>query len=175
MKKFLTAGAALVGFGLSNLALASDGTITFKGEVSSKTCTIDSNTLNQNVEMPVVSQTSLAPGQRAGAKQFEIRVSACTAGTKVKAHFDAGSTVDAVEGVLKNQSKDANASNAFVQILNKNGDPINLVNGTNNLEEVTGTNNDAVLLFSAAYLAPKVDPIKPGPVLTNVSYTMTYE
>ncbi|BBT14423.1 ferrous iron transporter B [Metapseudomonas otitidis] len=175
MKKFLTAGAALVGFGLSNLALASDGTITFTGEVSSKTCTIDSKSLNQNVPMPPVSQTALAPGQRAGAKQFEIRVSACTAGTKVRAHFDAGPTVDTVNGVLINQSKEANASNAFVQILNKNGDPINLVDGTNNLEEVTGTNKDAVLVFSAAYLAPKVDPITPGPVLTSVSYTMTYE
>lgn len=175
MKKFLTAGAALVGFGLSNLALASDGTITFKGEVSSKTCTIDTNTANQTVDMPVVSQSSLAPGQRSGSKQFKIRVSACTAGTKVKAHFDSGATVDTVDGVLKNQLTGADASNAFVQILNKNGDPINLADGTNNLEEVTGTNNDAELVFSAAYLAPKVDPIKPGFVQTQVAYTMTYE
>lgn len=174
MKKFLTAGAALVGFGLSNLALAVDGTITFQGEVSSKTCTIENESLNQTVTLPVVSQSSLESGDKnAGFKDFHIAVSACTAGTKVKAHFEPGPTIDTADGMLKNQLADG--SNVKVQIFNKSGLPINLATGTNNLEEVTGGDSAAKLTFKASYHAPKGETLKPGLVQTSVAYTLTYE
>jgi len=175
MKKFLTAGAALVGFGLSNLALAYDGTITFNGEVSSKTCTITSKQLNQEIPLPSVSQSSLAPGENSGLNRFTIEVGSCTPGTKVMAQFEIADNVDPVTGVLMNRLQGADASNAMVQIFNKNGMPINLADGTNNLQEVTGSNNDAELVFFAAYLAPAAEAIKPGAVMTQVAYSMSYE
>lgn len=175
MKKFLTAGAALVGFGLSNLALAYDGTITFKGEVSSKTCTIDSPSLNQTVELAPVSQTSLKAGQNAGFKPFAISVSSCTQGAKVKANFEIGPNVDPVNGTLKNELSGADASNVAIQLFNKEQKAIDLATGTNNLEEITGAGGNAVLGFFAAYLAPAAVDATPGKVSTKVTYTMTYE
>lgn len=175
MKKFLTAGAALVGFGLSNLALAVDGTITFKGEVSSKTCTIQNAFVNQTVTLAPVSQSSLAPGQNAGFKPFAIALSDCTQGAKVKANFEVGPNVNAANGTLKNELSGADASNVAIQLFNKDQKAIDLADGTNNTEEVVGGGNQAVLSFYAAYLAPVGETVKPGQVSTKVTYTMTYE
>lgn len=175
MKKFLTTSAALVGFGLSSLALAVDGTITIKGEVSSKTCSINSSTLNQTVQLPVVSQSSLAAGENAGFKPFAIMLSSCTDGTKVKANFEVGQNVNPVNGTLKNELSGADASNVAVQLFNKEQQPINLLNGTNNLEEISNAGGNAVLGFFAAYLAPTDESVTPGQVSTSVTYTMSYE
>lgn len=175
MKKFLTAGAALVGFGLSNLALAIDGTITITGEVSSKTCTIESPTLNQTVALAPVSQSSLAPGQNAGFKPFAIAVSNCTVGAKVRANFEIGPNVDPANGTLKNELSGADASNVAIQLFNKDQQAINLATGANNIEEIIGANQRAALGFFAAYLAPVGEDVKPGQVSTKVTYTMSYE
>ncbi|UXY50463.1 fimbrial protein [Pseudomonas tohonis] len=175
MKKFLTASAALVGFGLSSLALAVDGTITIKGEVSSKTCSIDSTSLNQTIQLPVVSQSSLASGQNAGFKPFGITLSSCTQGSKVKANFEIGPNVNPADGTLKNELNGADASNVAVQLFNKNQQPIDLVSGTNNLEEISGAGGKATLDFFAAYLAPTGVSVTPGQVSTSVTYTMSYE
>ncbi|WP_165680063.1 fimbrial protein [Metapseudomonas otitidis] len=175
MKKFLTAGAALVGFGLSNLALAYDGTITIKGEVSSKTCTIESAALNQTVELAPVSQSSLAPGQNAGFKPFQIAVSGCTVGAKVKANFEIAPNVDPATGTLKNELSGADASNVAIQLFNKDQQAINLATGANNSEEIIGAGQNATLGFFAAYLAPVGEDVKPGLVNTKVTYTMSYE
>lgn len=175
MKKFLTAGAALVGFGLSNLALASDGTITFTGEVSSKTCTIDSKTANQVVPLSPVSQSSLAPGQNAGFKQFHIEASQCTQGAKVKAKFEVNENVNTTLGALKNELTGAEASNVYIQLFDSNQKAINLVDGTNTSEVVVGADGAAKLSFYAAYLAPTGEAVKAGKVATKVTYSMTYE
>ncbi|BBP83637.1 MULTISPECIES: fimbrial protein [unclassified Pseudomonas] len=175
MKKFLTASTALIGFGLSSLALAVDGTITIKGEVSSKTCNIQTPTLNQTVQLPVVSQSSLASGQIAGFTPFAIALSSCTAGSKVKANFEIGPNVDPANGTLKNELSGADASNVAVQLFNKDQQAIDLSTGSNNLEEVSGAGGNAVLGFFAAYLAPTDASVKPGQVSTSVTYTMSYE
>lgn len=174
MKKFLTAGAALVGFGLSNLALAHDGTITITGHVSSSTCTITTQN-DQTVTLDPVSQSSLGPGQNAGFKPFPISVSKCAAGTKVKAKFELDSSVNPVDGTLKNLVKGADASNVAIQLFNKDREPINLFSGANNNEEVAGGTGDVTLGFFAAYLAPVGEAVKPGDVSTQVTYTMSYE
>ncbi|WP_165677098.1 fimbrial protein [Metapseudomonas otitidis] len=174
MKKFLTAGAALVGFGLSNLALAHDGTITITGHVSSSTCTI-STELNQSVPLDPVSQSSLGPGQNAGFKAFPIGVSNCAEGTKVKAKFEIGPNVDPTNGTLKNTLTGVNASNVAIQLFNKEQKAINLATGANNIEEIVGASKGATLGFFAAYLAPVGEDVKPGDVSTEVTYTMTYE
>ncbi|MGX5728184.1 fimbrial protein [Metapseudomonas otitidis] len=173
MKKFLTAGAALVGFGLSNLALAYDGTLTFNGQVSSKTCTIAN--LNQEVQMEPVSQSSLAEGEVAGHKAFFIRLTGCSTDTKVKAYFELGQNINNQTGTLRNESTDADASNVSIQLFNKDQQPINLATGANNNQEIVGASGIATMTFFAAYAAPVGEPVKPGAVHAKVNYTMSYE
>ncbi|BCG24759.1 hypothetical protein TUM18999_29500 [Pseudomonas tohonis] len=175
MKKFLTASTALIGFGLSSLALAVDGTITIKGEVSSKSCTIASPSLNQSVQLAPVSQSSLAAGQNASFKPFMIELSGCSVGTKVKANFEIGPNVDAANGTLKNELTGADASNVAVQLFNADQQPINLGNNDNSKEVVVTGGGNTTLAFFAAYLAPASEQVKPGQVSTSVTYTMSYE
>ncbi|BCG24761.1 hypothetical protein TUM18999_29520 [Pseudomonas tohonis] len=175
MKKFLTASAALIGFGLSSLAFAVDGTIAIKGEVSSSTCGIQSDFINQAVQLAPVSQSSLAPGQNAGLKPFAIALANCAAGTKVKTHFEFGPNVDPTTGTLKNQLTGADASNVVVQLFNSDQQPIRVGNDTNLKEGTADSNGEAVMSFFAAYLAPAGETIKPGQVSTSVTYTMSYE
>ncbi|GAC1033004.1 hypothetical protein thsps21_38330 [Pseudomonas sp. No.21] len=175
MKKFLTTSAALVGFGLSNLALAFDGTITIKGEVSSRTCDISTPSLNQTVQLPIVSQSSLLAGQNAGLTPFVIALSNCTQGSKVKAHFEIGPNVDPATGTLKNELSGADASNVAVQLFNKEQEPINLATGQNNLEELSGAGGNAFIGLFAAYHAPRGADALPGQVSTSITYTMSYE
>ena len=99
MKKLLTsASVALLLAGFAAQAQASDGTITFNGNVTAQSCTpaISGGTANGTVNLPTVSAKSLATATTtAGTTQFSITLSGCSAAaTQAAAWFEAGSNVD---------------------------------------------------------------------------------
>src|SRR3546814_5544182 len=107
MKLFRIAQAAAVLASLAGAqgALASDGTITFKGAVLTNSCEVDSNghvpyarslAPDFTVGLPSVGANMLtAPGQTAGWSPFAITLQHCSgSATLVRAHFEPGTFVE---------------------------------------------------------------------------------
>ena len=171
MKKLVVAGVATLGLGLGNAALATEGTITITGFVSDKTCTINQGSGNKTVPLSSIAMSSLPAGQTAGITPFTLEFSGCSA-TKVRAHFEPGSNVDAATGDLKNT--EAGGSNVQVSILNDAQQRIDLRNNSNS-QQVEVTDGSATLLYHAAYRAPAGAAATAGSVKTTVEYSMDYE
>ena len=102
-------------------ANAADGTITFNGKVTDKTCTISTpGGKDFAVTLPTVSKNTLATaGAVAGRTPFAINLTKCSAGN-VATYFEPGSTVDFNTGRLLNQASANAATNVQLQLLGSN-------------------------------------------------------
>lgn len=158
-------------------AHASDGTISFSGSIVSATCTVKVNNsaASATVSLPTVSQTALAAGgEVAGATQFTLNLSGCTAGKTVSAYFEAGATVDPATGNLVNGGT---AGNVQVQLLNNAGTPISVgsaaqATSTGIAMTASPAVNSGVLSYVAQYYATGASTT--GSVTTSVTYSLTY-
>jgi major type 1 subunit fimbrin (pilin) len=104
-------------------AQASDGTIGFTGELTDQTCTINSPGVGKDfvVALPRVSTANLKVlGDTAGATNFSINVSACSASIHgYSAYFEASQNINLSDGKLKNTSTATSvASNVEIELLN---------------------------------------------------------
>nr|WP_236598980.1 fimbrial protein [Ramlibacter monticola] len=161
---------------VSQQALASDGTITFNGEIVANTCVVNGGNGNFTVTLPKVGANSLAAiGATAGRTPFQIALSGCSwpDGTKVHSYFEAGTTVDSTTGKLI-------TGNSTVQIalLNADGNPITAgsPDATQASQQATQmvvvTNGAATLPYFAEYYATQ--KAVPGMANTMVVYTIVY-
>lgn len=155
-------------------AIASDGTITFSGEITAQTCTINGGTADMNVVLPEVSVAALPTGSTAGDTLFSIQLTDCDLATgNVHTYFEYGPTVDIATGRLNNVSGSATG----VQILLKNEDGSNIQAGfpeaTQNSQTFQITGNAATLNYSAAYYASGT--VATGSVGSSVTYSIVYE
>lgn len=197
MKKTLitTALAAVLGFAMlaPTGASASDGTITFTGQIRDVTCEITGGGAatgigDITVELPPVSVTALPSGSSAGDTDFSLILSGanCTDGKTAALWIETTETpaLDATTGALRNRAA-AGANNVEVRMVNKATSlPINLgvndyvVNGqqviaANNQPAATISGNTATLNYVAQYLAVGGDAT-PGAVNTYLTYSMQY-
>ena len=173
MKKIILATSAII-LG-SAAAHAADGTITITGQITDRTCTVDSKSKDLAVALPTVSAVSLAPGQTAGRTPFTISLTNCSEGGKVATYFEPGSTVDYDSGRLNNDT--GTATNVQVQLLGDNNQVIPVLAKTAgtqaNSQEVTVTaNGSAALNYYAEYYAKA--QATAGSVATSVKYTIVY-
>jgi major type 1 subunit fimbrin (pilin) len=161
-------------------ANAADGTITFNGKVTDKTCTISTPAgKDATYTLPTVSRTSLAAtGATAGRTPFAINLSKCSAGN-VATYFEPGATVDFNTGRLLNQAAVANsAKNVQIQLLGDNNTFLPVLaagvgNAQANSQWVTvGTDGTANLNYYAEYYATAAATA--GDVTTSVKYTIIY-
>lgn len=177
MKKILLAIPLLVL--ATSSAFAADGTITINGQVTAKTCTI--NTVKGKdftVTLPTVSQSVLAAaGDTAGRTPFTINLTGCTAASKVATYFEPGATVDFNTGRLNNAS--GTATNVQVQLLGSSNEVIPVlaagaggVQANSQLVTVSST-GAADLNYYAQYYATGAST--PGNVATSVKYTIIYQ
>ena len=165
----IAAAAILVAQG----AQASDGTITFNGQLTNATCTITGGG-NQTVTLPTLSTATLAStGNTAGDTLFDIKLTGCSAGVATAtAYFEAGANTDAVTGRLKSTGT---ASNVQIQLLNSNGSLVNVAapsvagQGT---QAATITSNAGTQSFIARYYATGATTA--GTVASSVTYSMVY-
>lgn len=173
--------ASVVGLA-SCAAMASDGKVTFTGNVTSSTCEFTSTNGDLAVTLPTVSNTSLlTPGATAGDTQFTIPLKDCTQGTAsgspshVKAYFEAGPTVNYTTGRLVNSST-ATAKNVEIELLDSTGTSItigqpNSTQGTL-FTTVNATPSTNALVYIARYYATAA--VTAGTVSTSVMYTLVY-
>lgn len=197
MKKTLisTAMAAVLGFAMfaSMVAQASDGTITFSGEITETICEITgggaaTGSGNIEVAMPTIGMASLLQGQSAGDTSFSLILSGanCTDGKTAALWIETTQTpaLDTTTGALINQAS-GGAGNVQVRLVNPaNNLPIDLgINGkvsantariaANNQPAAKISGNTATLNYVAQYLAVGGDATA-GEVNTYLTYSMQY-
>ncbi|TKC89353.1 type 1 fimbrial protein [Trinickia terrae] len=158
-------------------ATATDGrgTVTFNGELTSNTCTIDAGDVDKVVTLPTVSTSSLtAAGQTAGATMFSISVSGCSADvTQVAAHFETTNLDQASRGaknLYAGTSTDPAATFVAVQMLDSDGTTV-LNLGTKGTA-VPVTDSAATMYYGGRYYAN--GKTTAGKVQAVVSYTLAY-
>ena len=158
-------------------ANAADGTISFTGKVTAKTCEINAGSSKDfTVPLPPVGTTALkAAGDVAGRTAFSINLTNCSAG-KVATYFEPGATVDSSTGNLVNTlSGSTSASNVQLQLLTANGSVVK-VSGTGTLQAGTWTDvadkGAAKLDYAAQYFATGQSTA--GDVASSVKYTIIY-
>jgi len=178
MRNFTVMAALLLSV-LPLAASAADGTITFNGKVTSKTCTVSTPAgKNFTVTLPTVSTTSLAAaGAVAGSTPFSISLTGCAAGN-VAAYFEPGATVDFNSGRLLNQAQSNAAGNVQIQLLGSNNGFLPVLAAgsnqtqTNSQSVKVASDGSANLNYYAEYYATAAATA--GDVTTSVQYTLIY-
>lgn len=185
---------------ISTSALADDSTsdaglITFDGAVSAHTCTITTNNgvdaSNITVSMPVVSgsqvsATTVDAGPVVGPKEFEIKLSGCDDAMKTASiSFTSPQFVELSSGTLKNDpAQPDGASNVNIALYNNaEGDTsqvrIGLPDDKPQTIDLT-TGHSGTFAYTASYV-PSADmdsitnPVVPGTVSTNATFTVSYQ
>ena len=181
MRNFKMTLCAIALAATSTSALAANetqGTVTFNGELIAETCTIASDSVDRQVQLPTVAiQTLNAAGTTAGSKGFDLNVENCPSGiTQVAAHFEAiGSTgVDTATGNLTNQfttnSTDTAATNVEVRLYNSNEQQLKL--GETGEAAAVAADGTATMRYYGGYYATAATTA--GKVYAQARYTLAY-
>lgn len=158
---------------------ATQGTVTFNGELTTNTCEIDADSINRQVQLPTIATQTLArPGDTAGSKGFDLNVKNCPPGIQVAAHFEAiGSTgVDSITGNLINTFKATPsvpaAKNVQVRLYNSNEKQLKL-GETGEFFTTDGTKGTATMRYYSGYYAEGATTV--GKVYAQAAYTLAYK
>ncbi|GAB7127030.1 fimbrial protein [Silvimonas sp. JCM 19000] len=158
-------------------AFAADGTITFKGNVTSQTCTLGGNGSSSkdfSVGLDSVMASSLdAAGKSSAGKQFSLKLSACTTTTgNVRTSFEPGPTVDSATGRL---NLDSSSTAKNVQIAIKNADNSVIKIGADGAAQNSAlyalNGGEATMYYTAEYVA--TGKATAGTANSSVMYTIT--
>ncbi|KVM54583.1 fimbrial protein [Burkholderia ubonensis] len=166
---------------LSTAAHASDGTISFNGQVIASTCKVDgASSGNFTVPLPPVSTNALAAvGNVAGRTPFSLSLSGCTVGegnpVKVGVLFEAGANVDQTTGRLTLDKGDGKAQGVQLNVLNAQQKqiPVGSQNGQNTELVDIGSDGKAKLDYFAEYYASGA--VTAGDVNSRVEYSLIYQ
>lgn len=153
-------------------AAANSGVITFTGETTAATCIVEGGTTNLpdfNVALPPVSSTTLAAlGDQAGRTRFSMRLRDCSGvQDTVRAHFQAGPTIDAASGTLR-PSDDGPVHFA---LFDQDGVPIDV----GMTHDGPGYAPDTTMYYEVAYQKVGSAPIVPGTFTGSVAYVLQYD
>jgi major type 1 subunit fimbrin (pilin) len=177
----LVVAAAVIAAPLS--CLASDGTITVSGQVTSETCTTITNSGGQTagpiftVKLPTVSAATITNTGTAGLTKFSLLLSGCTitaSGTNsLFAYFEPNSSVNA-QGRLS-----SGLTNVDIELLNASGTTaINLgaASGSQNstTAQVTTSTTSATLTYYAQYRYAGSGTVGTGLASASINYTIVY-
>jgi len=180
MKKTLTAIAAIGCIVMASAAAhASDGTITFTGELTAATCTANVNNSGPDgaVTLPSTSVNVLdTAGKKAGATSFGIALSGCSGSGGARTFFETGSTVNDATGRLMNTitSSLGGATNVELELLDDAGGSIFVGGDTQySAPYASIVNGSANLTYAVRYYA--TGTTTPGTVASMVAYTMDYQ
>ncbi|TBL69510.1 fimbrial protein [Hafnia alvei] len=169
------------------------GLITFDGAVSAHTCTITTNNgvdaSNVTITMPTVTKTdvegtTIAAGG-VGAKEFELVLSECTTVTGATIAFNSSQFAELSTGTLKPDPTVAGTADNVSLALYNNGngktDQVKIGRPDDAPQSVTiADGGTATFAYKASYV-PSADwnktsnPVKPGKVSSNATFTLTYK
>jgi len=175
----VTLFVGLVVAATSFAAAAVDGTITFNGEVTDKTCTIATpQGKDFTVTLPTVSSSTLAvAGQVAGRTPFSINLTDCNPGD-VATYFEPGATIDLSSGRLNNTAAANAAAQVQLQLLGDNSSFLPVVTAgagsaqANSQWVTVAADGSANLNYFVEYYA--TGAATPGEVTSSVKYTIIY-
>lgn len=173
LRTLANSSVILSGAMLSQAVSAADGEITFVGNITSVTCTINNGSPDFQVTLPTVStQTLNAAGLTAGRTPFKISLSDCSDGiNQVGVYFEPGSYTSLTDNRLIN-SVNPN-SNVQIQLRNADASVIKLGEGSAQGGQTVPVNNgSADLTYFAEYYATGVTA--PGAVNSATQYTIIY-
>lgn len=177
--KLTLCAMALAAASTSALA-ATQGTVTFNGQLTADTCEISPESENRVVPLPPVAIATLnGPGIEAGTTGFELNVVNCPSDiTQVAAHFEAigSSGADTATGNLTNASTDANpATNVQVRLFDADGNhlPVGSTGpGVDIVRPTPTSNGTATMYYAGGYYSTAATTA--GPVYAQVRYTLAY-
>lgn len=165
---------------------AANPTITFNGEVTNQTCTVDVNgQTNSVVMLPTVAMTdfgaTLTTAQTAGQTSFTVTVSGCTAPTATAQNIRVkllGYDVDPTTGVLGNRATGTDAAVGFgIQITGDvtGTNPI-LLNGPTELPSFSlGVGQSSVTHdYGARYYVLDAATASAGKITAVAEYALSY-
>ncbi|WP_114239623.1 fimbrial protein [Dyella sp. C9] len=184
MKKLLLSAVLAASFGAVALApqtaKAVDGTITFGGAVTAKTCTVKLNAGTNGsgtVTLPSVSTSAFSGlGTTAGETQFTIGVSGCATGMNtVATYFEAGPTVNSNGRLVVTTG---GATNLDLQLLYSDGSIVTAGSAAATsgagLANISSTTNSATLTYFVRYYQNSATAPTAGSVASSVNYSMIY-
>lgn len=181
MKKLALIASLAAVIGTQGMAqAASTGTITFNGELTANTCdvVVDGQGADATVVLPTVGTNQLDGATKtAGETGFVMALNNCSGTLQTaSAFFEAGASVDAVSGRLKNMT--GTATNVSLQLLDASS-PSQAVIEAGNQNQVTSTtykdvsSGSASLPYAVRYYAEA--PTTAGTVVSNVVYSIQYQ
>ncbi|EKT4521822.1 type 1 fimbrial protein [Pseudomonas putida] len=180
-KKSLLLAALFVG--ATQTANASDGTISFTGNILDNTCTVavgSGSSSDATVTLPDISLKALGTGDTGGAVGFDMNLTACTGTTKtsVAAFFEDGPNVNNKTGRLKNTT--TTGSNVELELFDmisnnviKVGDLASQM-ADNHFAAYTASPGTATLRYGVRYHAPGAT-VTEGAVTSSVTYSLMYK
>ncbi|MGL5389760.1 MAG: fimbrial protein [Serratia sp. (in: enterobacteria)] len=181
MKKLAIVASLVAAFGSAGMVqAASTGTITFNGELTANTCDVivDGQAADATVVLPTVSINQLQAATRtAGDTGFVMALNNCSGTLQTaSAFFEAGASVDAVTGRLKNLS--GGATNVSLQLLDGSSPTQDVIKAgsqdqVNNTTYKDVTGGSATLPYIVRYYAE--DATTAGTVVSNVVYSIQYQ
>lgn len=162
----------------AQFAHAADGTITFNGQITAQTCTINGNgsgAKDFTVTLPTVSASTLSSaGNTAGRTGFKIALTGCTPNTgNVHTFFEAGPTTDATTGNLIVNA--GGATNVQIGLLNSDFSAVKagFADASQNSKVVAIATGSATLPYYAQYVA--TGAATAGVANSSVMYTIAYQ
>ncbi|WP_158613588.1 fimbrial protein [Aquitalea sp. FJL05] len=164
--------------GLISQAHASDGTITFTGNIAATTCTISvaGGSSSGSISLPSISTKALAVASAtAGTIPFSIALSGCTgAATQAAIWFENDSNVNAAGRLINTGT----ASNVDVALYNTSSSSHILIGQTSSTFGSSGmafpiSSGNATLRYLAKYYASGVATA--GTVTAIANYTVQYQ
>ncbi|KVV43758.1 hypothetical protein WT27_09725 [Burkholderia territorii] len=171
------------GFFSAATAYASDGTITFNGNVIASTCKPDGGPADLTVTLPPVSTAALGEaGKSAGRTPFSLSLTGCSTSegnpTKVAVTFEAGPSVNQSTGRLTvdaGTTEAPGAKNVELQVLNAQQQPVKVgaAGDQNSLLVDIGQDGKAKMDYYAEYIA--TGAAEAGAVNTRVQYSLNYQ
>ncbi|MDE1894502.1 MAG: type 1 fimbrial protein [Pseudomonadota bacterium] len=181
MKKTLLSAVMIASFGMAALApmsaRATNGTITFNGAITSKTCTVVLNggtSGTGTVTLPTVSTSAFGSlGSTAGQTPFTINLSACATGTTTAAtYFEAGPTVNTAGRLISSGT----ATGVDLQLLNSDNSVITAGGAapTSGVGVATISSGAATLSYFVRYYQNSATLPGAGSVTSTVNYSMIY-
>ncbi|HFT1963470.1 TPA: fimbrial protein [Enterobacter ludwigii] len=170
MKKLAIMSTFISAFALHN-AYATDGTVSFTGNITATACKIDSS--SNNVQMGSISTTAFgtSAGTTAAAKAFNIVLTNCPSGSQnINIRFD-GTPEASNPSILALTPETGVATNVGIALYESNGSTLIPLNTNSTPKTIsTGTNT---LPFVAKYMST-ADAVTAGKASSAASFTIVY-
>lgn len=163
---------------LPGAAFASDGDITFTGQIVDTACTFtgfnnETGKLSTTMGLETVTPTSFTTGTGyAGMKDFTIDLKDCSTTTATNAVVHFSGTPDTVDSaILKNISTDQNsATGVGIAILEQNGTTLVDINGSIPALSQALTTGKTTLNYKVAYKANSFTPAVTAGLISAKAY-----